>query len=259
MRCMHEAQLYEENCFVTLTYNNENVPAELKYSDWQLFIKRLRKRFSGRTAVQREDGSEHFPIRFYMCGEYGEKNSRPHFHGCIFNFQFADLYLWKEGQEGNHIYTSETLNEIWGKGFATVGDVTFQSAAYVARYVMKKVTGPAAAERYEVVDEVTGEVGQIRPEFNKMSLKPGIGAGWYKKFRNDVFPHDSVVVNGVETKVPKYYDKLEAQANGLEFDLVQYDREVMAQGRVHDNTEDRLRAKEQVLKAKLTKLKRTAI
>ncbi len=259
VRCMHEAQLYEDNCFLTLTYNEEHCPGQLEYRDWQLFFKRLRKRYVGKTGVIDDKGQERFPIRFYMCGEYGEENSRPHFHACVFNFQFRDLHLWKKGKAGAEIYRSKELEELWPYGFATVGQVTFESAAYVARYVMKKVTGPAAVARYEKVNEVTGEIGTIRPEFNKMSLKPGIGAGWFRKYRSDVFPHDTVIVNGVQTKVPKYYDTLEARERGVEFDSIQYDRECEAQGRAHDNTEERLRVKEIVLEAKLNQLYRNKI
>ena len=80
MRCLHEAKMHDRNCFVTLTYNNDNVPADrsLNYRDFQLFMKRLRFHFRG------------VPIRFYMCGEYGEDFGRPHFHACLFGLDFPD-------------------------------------------------------------------------------------------------------------------------------------------------------------------------
>lgn len=136
VRCMHEASLYDRNCFITLTYDDDNLPADrsLHYSHFQLFMKRLRKAHG--------DG-----IRFYMCGEYGEKKGRPHYHACLFNFNFDDLTLWQE-RRGTKLYRSKSLERLWPYGFSTVGGVTFQSAAYVARYIMKKVTGDRAPDHY---------------------------------------------------------------------------------------------------------------
>jgi len=137
VRCVHESQLHKENCFITLTYAPEHLPqnSSLDYRDFQLFMKRLRKRFTGKS------------IRFYMCGEYGENFGRPHFHACIFGHNFDDLKLWKT-QNDVPLFRSKTLEELWPFGHSSVGTVTFESAAYVARYIMKKVTGDAAAEHY---------------------------------------------------------------------------------------------------------------
>lgn len=136
VRCVHEASLYTDNCFVTLTYNDDFLPEDrsLHYRHFQLFMKRLRKRHG--------DG-----VRFYMCGEYGEKQGRPHYHACLFNFRFSDMRLWQE-RNGVKLYRSAELERLWPFGFCSVGEVTFESAAYVARYIMKKVTGDAAESHY---------------------------------------------------------------------------------------------------------------
>ena len=246
---MHEASLYKDNCFITLTYDEEHLPEDysLHYDDFQRFMKRLRKRFQGKT------------IRFYMAGEYGENFGRPHFHACIFNLDFEDKYLWQKTDSGSKIYRSKILEELWPFGYSSIGEVNFQSAAYVARYIMKKVTGDMAEQHYEEVNFTTGEIIQRKPEFNKMSLKPGIGYNWYQKFKDDVYPHDYVIVNGKKCKPPKFYDKKYADDYPYEFDQLQWDREKSAKAQVFDNTPERLLVKEEVLKAKLSRLKRKLV
>lgn len=138
LRCMHESKLHDRNCFITLTYDEAHLPPDrgLHYRDFQLFMKRLRKRFGDN-------------IRFYMCGEYGEKVGRPHFHACLFGHDFDDKKLWSTTPAKSKLYRSESLEELWPNGFSSVGDVTFESAAYVARYITKKITGEAAESHYK--------------------------------------------------------------------------------------------------------------
>ena len=246
MRCMHEAQLHENNCFITLTYDNTHFPSDgsLHYKDFQLFIKRLRKKF-GNTR-----------IRYYMAGEYGENFGRPHFHACIFGHDFHDKKLWKRSSSGAMLYRSEDLELLWPFGYSSIGDVNFESAAYVARYIMKKVTGHNAKKHYTETDEETGEITTRKPEFNKMSLKPGIGYDWYKTYKNDVYPHDYVIIKGKKVKPPKFYDKKYKLDNPFEFDEILYKREINGKLNSEDNTLERLKVKEIVQQAKLQKLKR---
>lgn len=194
MRCLHEKRLHKENCFVTLTYANEHLPpaGTLVKRDLSLFMKRLRNEFG--------DG-----IRFYGCGEYGDVTRRPHYHVILFNFALTDRKFYKNTKGGHRLDTSATLERIWGRGFCTVGDVTFDSAAYVARYVMKKVTGDAASKHYLVVDG-DGVVHCRLPEFTLMSRNPGVGKKWYDKFGSETYSHDNCVVNGRLVRPPRYYD-----------------------------------------------------
>jgi hypothetical protein len=256
IRCMHEASLYKNNCFITLTYNDEHLPDDysLHYEDFQKFMKRLRKRFKGLQPAA--SSGDKFPIRFYMAGEYGENFGRPHFHACIFNFDFPDKVLWQKTESGSKIYRSKELEELWPFGYSSIGDVNFQSAAYVARYIMKKVTGDMADQHYEEVNFSTGEITKRKPEFNKMSLKPGIGADWYEKFRDDVYPHDYVVVNGKKCRPPKFYDRKYSDDYPYEFDQLVWQREKQAKALLEDNTDERLAVKEKVVVAKLSRLKR---
>lgn len=186
IRCVHEASLYEDNCFITLTYDDEHLPKDgsVHVDHFQKFMKRLRKKFPG-------------TIRFFHCGEYGEENWRPHYHACLFNFDFPDKKLFKMSGE-HRLYSSEALDSLWTFGFSLIGDVTFESAAYVARYITKKVTGDKADEHYN---------GR-RPEYVTMSRRPGIGTRWVETWKHDIYPSGYTIINGKRVRLPKFYDSL---------------------------------------------------
>lgn len=245
MRCVHEAQTHELNTYVTLTLDNDNINQaySLDYSLFQKFMRRLRKKFKTR-------------IRYYMAGEYGEKFERPHYHAILFGIDFNDKIYKAKNQNGDNLYTSATLTHLWRHGDATIGAVTFQSAAYVARYVMKKITGDQATTHYTWLDQ-DGELHSRKPEFNQMSRKPGIGQRWYQRFKHDVYPADHVITNGHPAKTPRYYDKLLKKENAALLEELKNKRKEKANENWQDNTPRRLAAKEVVATAKLSKLKRT--
>lgn len=249
---MHEAQMHQDNSFITLTYGEECVPRSLNHKHFQDFMKRTRRRFAPARA------------KYYMAGEYGEQLMRPHFHACLFGYDFHDKQPWAKGPGGEQLFRSPTLEKLWPFGFSSIGRVTFQSAAYVARYVMKKVTGQAAKTWYERVDPETGEIFFLKPEYNRMSLKPdhpgqrgGIGASWLYRFADDIYPHGKVIINGKEANPPRYYDKLYKQTNPKEYLELQEQRELEAWARSYDNTWQRLLTKETVTKARVKQLKRS--
>jgi hypothetical protein len=197
IRCLHEAQMHESNCFITLTFNDENLvnrknPFSLDKKEFQKFMKRLRKSVKNK-------------IRFFHCGEYGEKNGRPHYHALIFGHDFPDKKKFKS-KKGTTLYTSEKLGELWPYGFSTVGDITFHSASYTARYITKKITGELADKHYEIINPDTGEVSKKIPEYCTMSRMPGLGQSWFDKYKSDVYPHDYVVINNHKCKPPRFYD-----------------------------------------------------
>ena len=229
---MHEAQLYENNSFITLTYSEENLPEHgtLVKEDLQKFWKRLRKRFGKN-------------IRYYGCGEYGDKSFRPHYHACVFNWRPEDGELFKTTEFGR-LYSSEVLDQIWSHGHTLYGDVTFKSAAYVARYVMKKLTGDRADERYQRIDPSTGEIIDLVPEFSVSSRRPGIGSKWLELFSGDVYPFDEVIVNGCPTKPPSYYDRWLEDRYPEQWEVIKRHRQQQGQKYAEDNTTDRKRVKE---------------
>lgn len=247
-RISNEASLYDENCFITLTYSPENLPenGSLVPRDFTLFLKRLRKKYGPQ-------------IRFYQCGEYGENFGRPHYHACLLNFDFPDKYLWRKTQRGDLIYRSPSLEKLWGLGNCEIGQVTFESAAYCARYITKKVTGKNAESHYNSVDLETGEIITKIPEYTNMSRKPGIGAPWLQKFSKDVFNHDVLVIRGgtkvpppryynnrYEMEAPEHYAKIKAKR--LEKQLTQLTNGEFTR-KERDNTYERRKVKEIVHQA----------
>lgn len=254
---MHEASLYDENSFLTLTYDNAHLPvrAQLEYSTFQRFFKRLKRAANLKTWHYCGKHKYQLP-RMYMCGEYGDENGRPHYHALVFGFGFPDRERIRVLDSQCVVFRSKMLERLWPYGQSSIGNVTFESAAYVARYCLKKVTGKGAYQHYAAVDEF-GEY-EIVPEFSHMSLKPGIGAPWLEKFASDVFPHDYVVVNGKEQKPPRYYDKLFDVKDPAGLEEVKYLRFVEAQKYLSDNTVERLAVKETVAKARTNQFKREA-
>jgi len=244
VRCMHEASLHESNAFITLTYSESNVPpgGSLRYRDFQLFMKRLRR-----------DGKR---VAFYCGGEYGELLSRPHFHACLFGYDFPDKVFFKRASDGSKLFTSALLESTWGLGLTSVGTVSFASAAYIARYCVQKVTGDAAAAHYRTITE-DGEIIDRVPEFNRMSLRPAVGKRWLERFMSDVYPRDYVVVNGVKTRPPGYYDEIFKGVDPLTFDELRALRELDAELVLADNSYARLAVKETVALAQASLLKRS--
>jgi len=236
IRCVHEASLYENNCFVTLTYRDECLPKDgsLDPDAVPLFMKRLRKRFG--------DG-----IRVFYCGEYGDNFGRPHYHLIIFNFDFLDKYPFSRCNDQVY-FRSKSLEELWTFGHSIIGSVTFESAAYVARYVTKKITGKKAVTHYNDIDFSTGEILRERlPEFARPSRRPGVGRPWLEKYGfSEVYPSDFVVVRGIKMRPPKYYDYVFSSQCPEEFAKVVSRRKRFAVEHADDNTWERLLVKEEI-------------
>lgn len=230
LRCVHEAKFHDQNCFITLTYSPECLPANLSVDvrHWQLFAKRLRKKKG--------------PFRFLHCGEYGEENKRPHYHALLFGIDFKKDQVELEGRK-YPTFTSDELVSVWKNGFCSIGDLTYQSAQYVARYVMKKATGPLAEKEYERVHPLTGECWQVKPPYITMSRRPGIGSKWIDKFKSDVFPDDFVVHDGRKFRPPTFYDKRLSEEELLS---VKRKRRDAANKHKWNNSSDRLRVRERV-------------
>nr|QJB18765.1 MAG: replication initiator protein [Microvirus sp.] len=197
VRCVHESKCFDDNCFVTLTFAPEHLPPDgsLCRKHVQDFLKRLRRKFEDRK------------IRVFYCGEYGDKLGRPHYHLCLFNFDFKDrVRMYKVNNFW--YYRSSILESLWTFGNSICCDFSFETAAYVARYCTKKINGSQADSHY----------GGRTPEFAGMSLKPGIGKTWFDKYaKSDLFPHDNVVSRGARSKPPRYYDVLREREDPVGF------------------------------------------
>lgn len=255
-RCLHEAQMHEQNAFVTLTYDNEHLPKNknLQYQDFQNFIKRLRRQLTCFDVTL----ALHVP-RYFAAGEYGAKEQRPHFHACLFGVDFNDKQIFKKNGSNGTLYTSARLEKMWPLGHSTTGAVTFQSAAYVARYIVEKINGDPAEEHYRQVDEATGEITYRTPEMAHMSLKPGIGFPWLKQFASDIYPEGLVVTNGKETYPPKYYDRWFKKQNSDQFENLQMERQEKLKEKWKDRTTERLKVRQKVAEENNKRLKRNLI
>jgi len=246
MRCMHEAALHADNCFITLTYCDESLPSGHSLVKWHFtdFMKRLRREYHGSR------------IRYYMCGEYGDQFSRPHYHACLFGFDFPDKEFYAK-PNGFALYTSDSLAERWGHGFCTVGELSYETAAYTARYIMKKVTGDMAHAHYMVVDPDTGEIYFVEPEYCTMSRRPGIARDWFEEFGSDVFPSDEVIINGKVCKPPRFYSDILQLDSPESYERLKRKRSDWFGLHSGDCTPRRLRDRETVARARVDSLKRS--
>nr|QJB19198.1 MAG: replication initiator protein [Microvirus sp.] len=211
IRLMKELKLHDRSSFLTLTYSDEFLPRlpsgrpTLVLEDVQLFLKRLRFDFSPAR------------LRFFQCGEYGDATSRPHHHMILFGEDFCkDRVPGRKSRSGFPQWTSPTLTRIWGKGDCFISDVSFESAAYVARYCLKKQTGSGSKFFYQ---------GR-KPEFITMSRNPGIASAFFEEFRSDIYPHDEVIpgIGRPPSLPPKYFDKLLEKVDPVLFDSVKKKR-----------------------------------
>jgi hypothetical protein len=291
MRIIHESAMYEHsggNAFVTLTYRDKAdcsleqcekglyIPDDwsLHKDHFQKFMKRLRKAFPDNL------------IRFFAAGEYGRRckhgidlslvkcplcnTGRPHFHACLFNCNFTDLEPY-ESDGGIVRYTSKKLERIWGYGFVDVGELTYASANYTAKYILKKVRAVQSDHHYMTYD-MDGEVTFISPEFVLMSrgktcklhrgmpyqvncpnCSRGLGRDWYERYKSDVYPSDEVPIPGagVMKGVPRYYDNALREENPEMYECIKDTRKEFMREHADDYTDKRLLDKHKVAKARI--------
>lgn len=222
-RCLLELEYHDSAYFVTLTYDDYHVPISyypdpetgeaqpsltLCKRDVQLFMKRLRDRFRDQE------------IRFFMCGEYGPNTFRPHYHLILFGLSLPDLQYVGDIR-GHRYYSSQLLERCWSRkgvmqnlfgeecvtplakiGNVTIEDVTWETCAYTARYITKKLTGPAAKFYSDF---------NIEPPFVNMSRRPGIARQWYEdhpNMRDFEYINIKTAAGGKKFRPPKYYDKI---------------------------------------------------
>jgi hypothetical protein len=260
-RCVHEAQMNEENCFITLTYADEHLPENgtLVKEHYRLFIRRLRRRFKGKK------------IKYLVAGEYGseENTHRPHWHFCIFGIDMPDKKYLFTNKHGDPVYTSEILLELWQhKGHVTVAAFTYRTGAYTARYTLKKIIEKGQKPQWtHIIDKETGETsydpvrykkalamqGKI-PEFIMMSK--GIGEKWLEKYHTDT-DKDYVTVNYVKHKVPRYYDKKREERDPESLERIKIKRKEKAKEIKEKTDASELISRDTIKKRQIKQLKRT--
>lgn len=221
-RCEVESYYHENNYFITLTYDDKNLPvvnkitgeiyrgikypldyygkakryevARLHKKDFQDFMKRLRINAERKGWVEDPEKG----IRYFMCGEYGSKGKRPHYHAIIYGLKLPDLNYNYTAKKHMH-FRSTVLEEIWGRGIVDVGGVDYESCQYVARYVVKKQGGKAGEEYYKKEG--------LAKEFVSMSLKPAIGKQYFDDEHMQIYMRDKMYLKcGRKQKPPRQYD-----------------------------------------------------
>lgn len=289
VRISHEAYMYEQrglqSSFITLTYNNDFIPpfGSLDYKGhWTSFLKRFRKAISPLT------------VRFYMIGEYGSLNLRPHYHAIIFGYGFPDKKIYQT-RNGIDLYRSPFLESLWtvprgqefagmSYGFSSVGSVTYASAAYVAGYSQKKLIGveydgieegvsydgeiferPRVNPRYVRYNCVTGDFVEVAPERALMSNRDGIGKSWFNAYGiTDIYSldvnngqwKDSLHLRGRYFRPPSYYDKLFMDLDPESYENIKKSRQDSILASAEEFTPERLAQRRECLKAKLSMTKR---
>ena len=268
-RCMLELQDHDSAYFVTLTYNDEHVPINyyadpetgeafpsqtLCKRDLQLFLKRVRRRFS-------DD-----KIRFFACGEYGPSTMRPHYHMILFGLHLDDLRVACKTELGYQYLESERLSGAWtddygnSKGFVNIGNVSWETCAYVARYITKKFKGKLGNFYSD---------HNIVPEFSQMSRRPGIARGYYDSHQ-DIYDfeyiHVSTPTGGLKFRPPRYFDELFDIENPERMKIIKESRQRIAKEKMKYQSEQTdlsvdeiLAVQEQNLTEKIKKLRRDKV
>lgn len=271
-----EAEQWKDNWFLTITYDNEHLPeaapaineetgeemdpnpgGTLKPTDLTNFLKRLRTYY--------ERKYNHTGIRFMACGEYGSGSGRAHYHAICFNLPIRQenmsFHEYNENYEA--LWRCPELEEIWGKGMIVAAEVNWNTCAYVARYITKKVGMPADKEHYKNLG--------LEPEFFRMSRRPGIGRQYYEEHKEELYKTDQVLIKKygggiLKAKPPKYYDRLYDLENPEKMEEIKKERkkkaEIISKSKFNQTTlykKQQLKTEEETKQAKAKELQRTKI
>lgn len=192
---VHESETRSSTHFITLTYDEKHLPeaGSLNPRDTKNFIKALRKRTG--------------PLSYYLCGEYGSKKDRPHYHAVLYGADLSDRHLYTH-RNSQPVWHSPLLAESWTLGSHEFTNFNYAAALYTSGYIRKKLSLKRHASHYERLNLLTGEIRQIQQEFARISNRPALGKRWFHQFSTDVYPRDFVLINGQKSKPPRYYDRL---------------------------------------------------
>lgn len=236
VRCLHELKSHNGvGCFITLTYKDVPIGGSYREEDIVQFVKRLRKVLGPKK------------IKTFGCAEYGDRGQRPHFHLLVFGFDFPDRYLWRPGSEhgsGHESFRSPLLEKLWTLGHSELGSLTYQSASYVARYTQKK------CKKKEIE-------GLLPEKAVCISRRPGIGAEFFDKYKDDFYSIDAVMIDGSKQGIPRYYDRLLEKHDPEKYLQIKLDREEKRPQSEHDNTQERMKVRKEVHQQTIKRLRRS--
>lgn len=207
IRATLEAKTHKENIFATLTYRDDALVIGYQHptlveEHLTKFWKRLRQELiRNPQKFTKESESE---LRYLASGEYGDESNRPHYHALVFGLDFKDKTIQQKNGD-NFLYHSDTLDSIWTYGYCTIGDVSFSSASYVAKYAMKNDSHHK---------DMWSEIG-VEPQFCRMSRRPALALKWFETWHKDVYPSDELVINNQKMSSIKYFDNIYASGNEL--------------------------------------------
>lgn len=264
-RCLMELAFYEpfECWFITLTYDDEHLldvgsnmfAGTLVKEDLQKFWKRLRFKAN-------YDGDP-ARIRYYACGEYGHRPGpngsglRPHYHAILYGYPLVDIVPWCKSKTGHQLFRSEKLESIWKNGIVAISPVTWDTAAYTARYILKK----------NIINDKVYHKENVIPEFTTMSRNPGIGRDYYEKYKGRIYDFDEIILKteegGIKVKPPRYFDNLYERIEPDNLKEIKEKRKemrdastILKMSRTDKDYLDQLRTEEEVLVGKIKALRR---
>jgi len=270
LRASHEVQMVGQAAFLTLTYDRDNLPwdsrplskegqrlalahpgrvlpwrGSLRRRDVVLFMKRLRKELS-------KDGIR---VRAYMVGEYGGRTARPHYHLCLFGFDFQeDRRQTGDSKQGHRMFTSARLDALWGMGMCWINEMGREVAQYAAKYALKDV-----GSKLELRNG-GGHVVEVEPPFDSLPHGKALGLPWLDRFWSDVFPRGLVVLKGgIELPAPSAYMKVCKERDPEMFEAIADKRSVDGLKRVADFMPERLKSREVVAYARADQSKRDGL
>ena len=249
-RATNELRYHDDACFITLTYNDDHLPNDksINRDDPRNFLRRLRRAYPDQK------------IRYFGCGEYGKNQQgeinpftgkpdigRPHYHYIIYGMNFDDRRLINDDDIPQ--YESQQLEELWGKGFTSLGNADQKNIDYISQYTTKKINGNMAADHYKYLDPVTGEEINRQPEFISVSTQPGIGSQWFDDFEGDCLKGFITNGKGRVQKIPKYYKRqMKERFCSENYETVKKNTMKHVKPDHPDNSPERLKAREEVVK-----------
>lgn len=243
-RIMLEAKKYDHNYFITLTYDDENVPI-LERLEYEETYKMHEEIIEQKTVQLENDGTwqyslypdhiktflnslrkylerkGHKGVKYFYCGEYGETTHRPHYHLILLNCpldinQFYDTHI--DDNYKAH-WKSREIERFWKKGMMDLAECEWSCIAYVARYCTKKLD--MSGDKRVYLNK------GLLPEYVRMSK--GIGFDYFRQHKEEIYKNDEMIMKTVKGntgsfKPPKAFDRKYKELDPKGFELIRKSR-----------------------------------